>query len=85
MRKEKKYSSSQQNKDKFIDRLLICLGLFLLAFIITMIIIFCVKDSVPDVLIERVLDASIWEAGITGAITIAKFIRRKDKDGEIDE
>lgn len=63
---------------KFLDKLLLILGVFLLAFIITMIIIFCIKDSVPDTLIEKVLDGATWEAGFAGMITVAKFLRKKN-------
>ncbi len=61
-------------KEKTSDRVLLVLGLFLLAFIVTMIATFWVKDSVPDVLIERVLDASGLEALVLAAIKISKVI-----------
>ena len=85
MRKEKRYSSSRQSKGKFLDRLLIVLGVFMLLFIISMIVIFCFKDAVPDTLIDKVIDGATWEAGITGAITIAKYIKGKKDDNSIGD
>lgn len=55
------------------------IGIFLLSFILTMIVIFCVKGCVPDVLIEQVLDFSKWEAGALVIIKLGK-IWRGEKD-----
>lgn len=56
-------------------RVLVILALFLLAFIISMIVTFWVKGSVPDTLISCVLDASKIEAMALGAIKISKVWR----------
>ena len=67
---------------KTLDIVLIALGTFLLLFIVTMIVIFCVKGSVPDVLIERVLSFGEWEAGATALITISKLVTKVFKKNE---
>jgi hypothetical protein len=51
---------------------LLILGLFVLAFIVTMIIIFCVKGSCPDTLIQYTLGAGGIEALALAAIKIVK-------------
>lgn len=63
---------------------LICLGLFILAFVTVMIITFWVKGSVPDTLIQYVLGAGGLEALLLAGITIAKTIKG-EKPEEIDE
>lgn len=60
--------------------ILIVLGVFLLSFIVTMIVIFCVTGSVPDTLIQCVLDTSKIEALALGAIKISKVIRGKERE-----
>lgn len=62
------------------DRVLIILGLFLLVFIVTMTVIFCVKGSTPDVLIQCVLGGSGLEALVLAAIKISK-VRAGNKSG----
>lgn len=67
----------KENKPyKFLDALLIILGVFLLLFISANIVIFCVYGSIPDTLVEKVLDCSTWEAIIAGVITITKNISK---------
>lgn len=61
-----------------MDRILIILGVFLFLFIVTMIVLFCVKGSTPDTLIVSVLGACTVEGGIMGAIERRKItIRNK--------
>lgn len=86
MRKRRK--GKRRKPMKTLDKALSILALFLLVFIITMIVIFCVKGSVPDVLIDKVLGAGLWEAIACAAITITKIITgKKDEntEGENDE
>ena len=61
------------------DIVLLILGVFLLAFIITMIVIFCVKGYVPDTLIQCVLGAGGLEA-----IALAWIKASKVKYGDQD-
>lgn len=63
---------------------LLALGLFLLAFVVVMVVTFWFKGSVPDTLIEYVLDGSKLEALVLAAITIIKVITGK-KTGEREE
>lgn len=63
---------------------LLALGVFLLAFVVTMVVTFWVKGSVPEKLIEYVLDGSKLEAFVLAAITIIKVITGK-KTGEREE
>lgn len=51
-----------------IDKILIGLAVFVLAFVLTMIVLFCIFQSVPDTLIECVFTLASSEAVITFAI-----------------
>ena len=53
---------------------LVILGLFLLAFIVTMIVIFCVKGSVPDTLIQYTMGAGGVEALLLAGIKVSKVL-----------
>ena len=57
---------------KTTNRVLLILGIFLLAFILVMIVTFWVKDSVPDTLIQYVLGAGGVESLALAGIKIAK-------------
>lgn len=60
------------------NKILIIVSIFLLVFIIAMTVIFCVKGSVPDTLIEKVLGVGGVVDIMTAAITIAdKVLERK--------
>ena len=59
---------------KTSDIILALLGLFLLAFIIAMAVIFCVKDAVPDTLIQYTLGAGGVEALLLAGIKISKVV-----------
>lgn len=61
-------------KRRTSNLILLILGIFILAFIISMEVIFCVKGSVPDMLIEGVLGAGKLEALLLAAIKISKVI-----------
>lgn len=65
-------TEKKRKKMKTMNRILLWLAVFLAAFIITMIVIFCIKDSVPDTLIQMVLGAGGIEAVATAAIKIAQ-------------
>lgn len=58
------------NKKKLntIDKVLLGLAGFLFGFIVSMIVIFCIYQATPDVLIECVLTATMSETIITFAI-----------------
>lgn len=71
-----------QNDKRTSDRVLLVLGLFLLAFIVTMIVIFCVKGSTPDVLIQCVLGAGGLEALVLAGIKVSKVIAVRDSGSD---
>ena len=60
---------------------LLVLGLFLLAFIVAMTVIFCVVGSVPDTLIQYTLGAGGVEALLLAGIKVSKVLTG-DKPGE---
>ena len=63
---------------KKIDKILIIIGGFLAAFIICMIVLFCIFRETPDALIAGVLGGSGLEALICGAIKIINTIHDND-------
>ena len=62
-------------------KVLIVLGVFLLAFVVCMIVIFCVKGMVPDTLIQCVLGSGGLECAALAGIKISKIISGQ-KSGE---
>ena len=67
---------------KTSNLVLISLGVFALAFIVTMIVVFCIKGSVPDTLIQYTLGAGGVEAAALSAIKIAKVKRGVKEESE---
>ena len=67
---------------KTSNKILLFLGLFALVFIVTMTVIFCVYQSVPDTLIQCVLGAGGVEALALAGIKISKVINGKEDDLE---
>lgn len=61
------------------NRVLILLGVSLAAFVVVMVVTFWVKGSVPDSLIDKVLDFGQWEAGFLAAIKVAKTVKGENK------
>ena len=62
---------------------LIVLGGFLLAFIIAMTAIYCVKGSTPDTLIQCVMGGGGFEALLLAGIRVSKVITG-NKPGEME-
>lgn len=62
------------------NRVLILLGVSLAAFVVVMVVTFWVKGSVPDSLIDKVLDFGQWEAGFLAAIKVAKTVKGENKE-----
>lgn len=56
------------------NKVLCILSIFLLVFIVTMTVIFCVKGAVPDTLIQYTLGAGGIEALMLAAIKVSKVI-----------
>lgn len=65
--------------------ILTVLAVFTFAFIVTMIVIFCFKDSVPDTLIQYTLGAEGVEVLLLAGIKISKVVTGKDNDESEDD
>lgn len=74
----------RRREGKTSNVILLAMGLFTAAFIVAMIVIFCVKDAVPDTLIQYTLGAGGVEALLLAGIKISK-VRAGDKPGESEE
>ena len=76
-----------ERTEKFLDKLIIHLWRWLGIFIAVMIVTFWVKDSIPEVLVERVITVFGGEFICTASITIIKVIvkRKEKKDGDISD
>lgn len=74
----------RRKKGKTSDVILLVMGLFAAAFIVAMTVIFCIKDSVPDTLIQYTLGAGGVEALLLAGIKISK-VRAGDKPGESED
>lgn len=73
-----------KKKRKTSNVVLAIIGVFVLTFIIAMTVIFCVKGSVPDTLIQCTLGAGGVEALLLAAIKISKVVvgEKPNKEGE---
>ena len=69
---------------KTSNLILAVMGGFLLAFIIAMTVIFCVKEAVPDTLIQYTLGAGGVEALLLAGIKVSKVISG-DRPGESED
>ena len=70
----------KRKQKKTSNRVLILLGLFLLAFISTMIVTYWVKGAVPDTLIQYTLGAGGVEALLLAGIKISKVAKGEKQD-----
>lgn len=61
-------------KLKTSNIVLLAVGIFVMAFIISMEVIFCIKGSVPDTLIQYTLGAGGVEVLLLAAIKISKVV-----------
>ena len=77
-------SGKRSRGRKTSDVVLLALGLFAFGFIVAMTVIFCVKGSVPDTLIQYTLGAGGVEALLLAGIKISK-VRAGDKPGESED
>lgn len=69
-----------RRKKRTANRVLALLGLFLLAFIVTMIVTYWVKGAVPDTLIQYTLGAGGVEALVLAGIKISKVVKGENTD-----
>lgn len=70
---------------KTSNKVLLVLGLFIFAFIVTMIVTFWVKGAVPDTLITYTLGAGGIEALALAAIKISKTVSGETAESEDTE
>ncbi len=77
-------SGKRRKEAKTSNLILLAMGLFALAFIVAMTVIFCVKDSVPDTLIQYTLGAGGVEALLLAGIKVSKVLTG-DKPGERED
>lgn len=87
-KRKKKPKTFLGKVEKFIDKIIIVMGIFLGLFIITMIVTFWHFQSVPDTLIEAVLNTGKFEAALTALLTIVKYIVKRNgelNDKELEE
>ena len=72
-------------KRKTSNLVLLLIGIFIVAFIVSMEVIFCVTGSVPDTLIQYTLGAGGVEVLLLAAIKISKVVvGEKTKEGEFE-
>ncbi len=74
----------RRREAKTSNVILLVLGLFAFGFIAAMTVIFCVKGSVPDTLIQYTLGAGGVEALLLAGIKISK-VRAGDRPGEEED
>lgn len=74
----------RRREGKTSNVILLAMGLFTAAFIVAMIVIFCVKDAVPDTLIQYTLGAGGVEALLLAGIKISK-VRAGETSGESED
>ena len=67
-------AKKQSKKMKTSNIVLLVLGLFIMAFIVSMEVIFCVTGSVPDTLIQYTLGAGGLEVLVMAGIKISKVV-----------
>ena len=82
MKTRKKTTKTRKKRMKTRNKILIIVSIFLLVFIVAMVIIFCVKGTVPDTLIEKVLGVGGVVDVMTAAITVADMVLEHKKSGE---
>ena len=70
-------SGKRSRRRKTSDVVLLALGLFAFGFIVAMTVIFCVKGSVPDTLIQYTMGAGGVEALLLAGIKISKVVTGK--------
>ena len=76
---------TRKSKTKTANVVLTILGVFLLAFIVSMIVTFWKFQQVPDVLIQMTMGAGGLEAFVLAAIKISKVCKEKTNKTEESE
>ena len=65
---------------KTLNRILIIVGVFLALFIITMIVLFCIFQGIPDTLVIGVLGSGGTECILCAIIEVVKLKHRKEEN-----
>lgn len=77
---------SKQRKTS--NLILLVIGILIVTFIVSMEVIFCIKGSVPDVLIQYTLGAGGLEVLLLAAIKISKVVAgekvKKEKEDSVN-
>lgn len=68
-----------------LTKALLFVAVFDTLFTITMIVLFCLYQTVPDILIESVFKATLGETSATAVIFVMKKIKEKGTDIIKDE
>ncbi len=69
-----------------MDKILIIVGSFLLAYITTMTVIYCVNGSYPETMTHDIIYGCLGEGGIMGIIKVFNTIfKKKDQEQNKDE
>lgn len=63
---------------KTLNKILIIIGGFLALFIITMIVLFCIYQSIPDTLVVGVLGSGGTECVLCAIIEVVKVKHKKE-------
>ena len=79
MKTRNKTTKTRKKRMKTRNKILIIVSIFLLVFIIAMTVIFCVKGSVPDTLIEKVLGVGGIVDVMTAVIAVADMVLERKK------
>nr|WP_325212943.1 hypothetical protein [uncultured Oscillibacter sp.] len=77
-------SGKRRKRAKTSNVILLAMGVSTLAFIVAMTIIFCVKGSIPDTLVQCYFGGGGVEALLLAGIKISK-VRAGDKPGESED
>lgn len=71
-------SKRKAKTDKFLDKVLISIAVFDALFVIAMIVIFCIYQSVPDTLIMAVAGCTFGEAGCCSYVFKQKMVNKSE-------
>lgn len=63
---------------KTMDKILLLVAVFLFIFTVTMIVVFCIYEAIPDTLVDKVFFACAGEGGFMAVIQTAKVICTKE-------
>lgn len=74
----------KKNKRSTMDAVLAIMAVFLLAFVIAMLVIYCLTGGIPDTLCTCVFAACTGEISIMGWIKTTKE-RNRNKEFDFDE